>query len=203
MSEGVRTAKEGANESVGLEQERSDLRHDLGITMDKRGELALAVGTGLLGVFILVASRNIRAGLLHDPITSRGLPIMTGILLIIGGIALTVRQLLTWSVLPGNLVPEEGQTDEEGYPASWVRAFGIILVSFIWQWLLKPAGFLIATPFYLAASSWIMGVKSWVKIIGFSIIFTLLVWAIFHPLLYIKLPLGPLEDWAGSWRFFP
>ena len=203
MNEDVRFARNGANESAGLEQEENDSQQDLEITMDKRCDLALAVGTGLLGVFILVASRNIRAGLLHDPITSRGLPIMTGILLIIGGIALTVRELLTWSVLPGHLVPEEGQTDEKGYPASWVRAFGIILASFLWQWLLKPLGFLIDTPFYLLASSWIMGVKSWVRIISFSILFTVLVWAIFHPLLYIRLPLGPLEDWAGSWRFFP
>ena len=72
----------------------------------------------LLGVFMLIAARDIRAGSIPDPITSRGLPNIMGVFLIIGGIILAVRQLLNWSELPGHLVPEEGQEDEKGYPAS-------------------------------------------------------------------------------------
>jgi len=77
-----------------------------------------------------------------------------------------VQQLLSWSKLPGHLVPEEGQEDEKGYPISAARAMGIILLSAVWEWLLDPLGFLIITPLYLIACSWVMSVRSWMKVIG-------------------------------------
>jgi F0F1-type ATP synthase assembly protein I len=48
----------------------------------------------------------------------------------------------------------------------------VILVSFLWGWLLKPLGFLISTPLCLVVALLIMGVRSWVKNIAFSIIFS-------------------------------
>ena len=111
-----------------------------------------------------------------------------------------MRQFLHWSELPGHLVPEEGQEDEKGYPASWGRAFAIILASVLWEWLLQPLGFLIVMPLYLLVSSWVMGVRSWVKIIGFSAIYTFSTWVMFGPILGIRIPLGPLEPLARSLR---
>jgi len=136
--------------------------------------------------------------LMPDQITSRGMPNITGILLIIFGVILAIRQLLHWSELPGHLVPEEGQEDEKGYPATWVRAFGVILLSVLWAWVLKPLGFLIATPLYLFFSAWAMGERSWGSIIAFSVIFSASIWVIFGPVLGIRFPLGPLSHLALS-----
>jgi hypothetical protein len=115
------------------------------------------------------------------------------LVLIIGGLVLAVQQLRNWSMLPGNLVPEEGQEDEQGYPVSATRAMVIMLLSAVWEWLLNPLGFLIVTPLYLAACSWVMGVKSWVQIIAYSLIYDICAWAIFGPTLGVRFPLGPLQ----------
>jgi putative tricarboxylic transport membrane protein len=168
------------------------------ITMDKRGELVGPVVAVLLGVFMLIETRTFRKGMIPDMITSKGLPNITAILFIIGGIIQAYRQIRTWPTIPGNFLPEEGQEDEKGYPASAVRAISVILVSFLWAWLLKPLGFLISTPLCLSAALLIMGVHSWVKNILFSIIFSVANWYIFGPLLGIRFPLGPLEDLALS-----
>jgi putative tricarboxylic transport membrane protein len=183
---------------VTMEDEESPSGHKLGITMDKRIDLAVSVATVLLGVSILILAKRIKAGMVPDPLTSRGAPTISGVVLIIGGIIVAVRQLWTWNALPGHLVPEEGQTDEEGLPASWVRAFSIIGLSVLWEWLLIPVGYFFITPIYLVIASRCMSVQSWVKIIAFSIIFTLVVWICFGLLMGARFPFGPLEPWARS-----
>ena len=189
----------GVSKSTGWENKKEPSLQRLGITMDKRFDLAVSVSVVLIGVLILITARNIRAGSVADPITSHGLPNIMGAFLVIVGIVLSVRQFITWSELPGHLVPEEGQEDERGHAASASRSFGIILLSIIWVWFLKPLGFLIVTPFYLLLSCLLMGVQSRLKMVVFSIILTLIFWVIFGPVLGIRLPLGPLETLARKW----
>ena len=170
--------------------------------MDKRCDLAVSIFTVLLGIFVLIAARKIRTGLVVDPITPRGLPNMMGAILIIGGFILAVQQLLNWSKLPGHLVPEEGQEDEVGYPVSAARAIGIILLSAVWEGLLPRLGYLIITPLYLIACSWVMSVRSWKKVIGFSVIYTVASWVIFGPLLGVRIPLGTFGPLFESLGFY-
>ncbi len=203
MTEDARTAKSGTNGVMTNEDEEKVSLETLEITMDKRVDLAVAVATALLGAFILIESRDIRLGTVTDPITSRGMATITGTFLLIAGIVLAIRQLLTWSVLPGHLVPEEGQEDEKGHPASWTRAFSIILVSALWERLLEPVGFLFVTPLFLFVASWFMGVRSKGKLIAFPLIFTLVTWVCFDPVMGVRIPLGPLEPLARSFGIIP
>lgn len=176
----------------------------LSITMDKRIDLAVAVAIALFGMFVLVEARNIRPGTIPDPVTSRGLADIGGILLIIFGILLAALRLQTWSAMPGNLVPDEGgQADEEGYPASALRYMGVALASLLWVWLIKPLGFLIATPLFLLALSLFMNVRSRTKLIAFPILFTLLTWVAFSQVLSVIMPLGPLTSFARSLGLTP
>jgi len=198
MSEEVKTVKSTTDEDTRPEDEARTSMPALSITMDKRVDLVLAIGVALVGAIMLMTSHVIRRGPIPDPIGTRGLPNITGLFLIIGGIVLAVLQLLHWSDLPGHLVPEEGQEDEKGYPASWVRAISIILLSWVWVVLLNPLGILIITPLCLVAGSLLMGEREWGKIIAFSIIFSFANWVIFGPLLGIRFPLGPLNHWAVS-----
>ena len=186
------------NENTVQRDEKKPSPRMMPITMDKRGELVGPVAAVLLGMLMLIETRTFRKGMIPDMITSKGLPNITAILLIIGGVIQAFRQIRTWPTIPGPFLPEEGQEDEKEYPASAVRAVSVILVSFLWGWLLKPLGFLISTPLCLSAALLIMGVRSWVKIIAFSIIFSFANWYIFGPLLGIRFPLGPLEDLALS-----
>jgi hypothetical protein len=166
--------------------------------MDKRTDLAVSLVTVLVGALMLILARDIRPGTVADPVTSRGIPEILGAFLVIGGMVLILIRFLSWSQLPGHLVVEEGQEDEKGYPTSWARAIGVIFVSGLWGWFLKPLGFLFVTPLYLLVTLWIMGVRSWVKLTLFTVIYTVTAWVIFGPLLGSRLPLGPLTPLAES-----
>ena len=176
---------------------------EVSLIMDKRIDLAIAVVVVLFGVFVLIASLDILPGSFRDPITSRGLPNITGVLLIIFGTILTVMRVRIWSGLPGNLVPGEGKEDEKGHPASWIRAWSVIVATWLLIWLVKPLGFLISMPLFLLAFLLIMGMRSWKMLIGFPIIFTLVTWYVFSQPLGVILPLGPITPFARSLGLTP
>lgn len=194
MSKDTQTAKGTMEEEKSLEEQEKASTITLNLTMDKRIDLALTLVFIAVGVFMISEARGFRSGKQPDWFTSRGIPILTGGLLIIEGVVLAVMRLWTWSQIPGHLVPEEGQEDEKGYPASWVPCISVILLSFAWEFLLDSLGVLIVTPLYLILCLRIMGERSWVMLIVFSIIFTLANWILFGPLLAIRFPLGPLEN---------
>jgi putative tricarboxylic transport membrane protein len=181
----------------GTDEERAP-RIKVSMTMDKRIELAVSVVIILLGVFIVTQARGFRTGLVQDPISPRGLPMMLGAFLILGGSIVGAVRLATWSALPGHFVPAEGRQDEEGHPASGVRALSIAAAGMIWLWLLDPLGYLIITPLYLVLILLFLKVRSWKMLIGFSVIYTVASWVIFGPVLGIRFPLGPLEPLALS-----
>jgi len=193
MTEDTQSVKRGSNEETtqeGEEEKVSSVKFNL--TTDKRVDLALSVAVALIGLIILFETRDIREGMISDPISARGMPRITGVTMFIVGIALAVLRLRIWSALPGHLVLSEGKDDDEGYPASWIRAFSIIFVSMLWAVLLKPLGYLIATPLYLAAVVLLLGMRSTIGIIAYSTITTLITWYVFSQPLHIILPLGPL-----------
>ena len=200
MAKHVKTAKSGTNENTGGEDEENAslemVEETVDIAMDKRIDLAVAAAVTVVGVLILIGAKDISEGSVTDPVGSRGLAHVTGAWLVIAGIALSIRQLLTWSALPGNLVPLEGQADDEGHPASWVRFLGVTLASLLSLLFLRPLGYLIVTPVLLFIIVWIMGVRSKAKLIAFPIIFTVTVWLMFGPILGVRLPMGPLTSLA-------
>jgi hypothetical protein len=202
MTDEATTAKGSINVETSREDEEKAALAKLSITMDKRCNFAVSVFIILLGIFVLITARNIRMGLVVDPITPRGWPNMMAVILIVGGVFLAVQQLLNWSKLPGHLVPEEGQEDETGYPISATRAIGIMVLSALWEGFLPSMGYLIITPLYLFACSWVMSVRSWNKVIGFSVIYTISSWVIFGPLLGVRMPLGPFGPLFESLGFY-
>ena len=203
MAEDLQTVGSGIKEQANQSDKEKISLEKLRFTMDKRIDLAVSVTIVLLGVFVIVGARNIRAGSVPDPITSRGMPYVAGSFFVIGGIIVGVMQFKIWSALPGHLVPAEGRTDEEGHPASWVRAFSIVLVSLLWAWFLKPLGYLIATPLFVLVGSILLGLRSRAMIIGFPIIFSILTWYVFSQFFEIRLPLGPLMSFVRSLGLMP
>jgi putative tricarboxylic transport membrane protein len=201
MATDVQSIESDRNEEPLRADEKMAPAEKIKITMDKRIDLAILAVIVLLGIFLLITAQDIRVGKQPDPITSRGLPMIMGVFLIMGAVFLMVVRLKSWSSLPGHLIPNEGKEDEEGYPASWLRAFSIMAASMLWVWLLAPLGYLIVTLLFLMAFSLCLGERSWVKIIGFSTIYTLATWYIFSQPLKIQLPLGPLYNLFMSLGF--
>lgn len=203
MAKDVETAESGAIEETKRKGEEKDRLEEVDLIMDKRIDLAIAVAVLLFGVFSLIAATGISQGSLRDPIGSRGMPIATAVLLTVCGIVVTIMRLRVWSGLPGNLVPGEGKKDEEGHPSSWIRAWSVVVAAWLSMWLLKDLGFLFAMPLFLLVFVLIMGVRSWGKIIGFPIIYTLVLWYVFSQPLKVILPMGPLAPLARSLGLTP
>jgi hypothetical protein len=169
------------------------------IEMDKRVDLIVSLVVIAVGILIVYMASGFRVGSFPDPVTSRGLPYFTGTYLIIAGLILAARRVYTWQQIPGNYTMTEGHEDEPNHPASTVRAFTIMGLATLWAVLLKPVGFLIVTPFVLAAILWLMDVRSIRKLAAFSLGFTFFLWLAFTQVLGIVLPYGPLTALARSW----
>jgi hypothetical protein len=169
------------------------------IAMDKRVDLALALGIVAVGAVAVWMATGFRIGNYPDPLTSRGLPYILGGFMVAGGLLLGARRLAGWRELKGNLVASEGIEDEPGHPASSSRAFAVMACGFAWAILLTPTGYLIATPICLAGMLLAMDVRSVARLVVFPTAFTILTWVIFSQFLSVTLPLGPLAPLARRW----
>jgi hypothetical protein len=172
---------------------------DIRIAMDKRIDTAVAAVVVFIGAYICYTATSFRIGNFPDPITPRGLPYFLGGFLIVVGLLLIARRIITWSALPGVLVVSEGTDDEPGHPASFIRAAAIVVLTFLWLWLLRPVGYLIISPIILAAMLWVMNVRSKAVLVLFPLGFSLFIWLIFGVIFHIHIPLGPLTALARSW----
>lgn len=173
------------------------------IEMDKRVDLVLSLLWVVFGIVTVYVATGFRVGGFPDPVTARGLPYVTGSYLVVAGIVLAVRRIMTWSQIPGRYAVSEGREDEPGYPASWLRSFTIVALAGLWAYSLKYAGFLVATPVMIFAMLWLMEVRSAAKLILFPLLFSFISWAIFSQVLGVILPLGFLSPWARRWGLIP
>lgn len=176
---------------------------EIAIRMDKRVDLALSLVVIATGIYICYLASQFRTGSFPDPVTTRGLPYFAGGLMIVAGLFNVVQRLLTWSNIPGNYTVSEGTEDEEGYPSSALRSFGIVALALVWVWLVRRLGYLIITPPVLFGMIWLMNVRSLAKLIIFPLGFTLIIWSVFSQALGIIIPLGPLTALARSWGLTP
>jgi len=164
--------------------------------MDRRKDLAVAFGIAVLGLTIVVLGTQINLGRIRDPIGSRTMPILTGCLILAGGLFLAGRRLVRWSV-DTTVVPAEGTRDEPDVPASTARSMTIWALCFVYILLLSTAGFLILTPFLLATLLWIMGVRQPLRLGLVTVATVVVIYGVFDVVLGVRLPLGPLDPYIG------
>jgi hypothetical protein len=145
-----------------------------------------------LGVFVLFNAQYVRPASVVDPIGSKGGPYLVGVLLTIGGALLAVRRVARWRQ-EGAIVPEEGTSDDPGVaPGSAQRAISIWAVAFLYAFALPTAGYLVATPLFLAAVLWLFSVRG-AMLLFLALGFTVPVYLIFVVLLNVRLPTGFLD----------
>ena len=113
--------------------------------------------------------------------------------IVCGGIV--ARNLLrSWKTQKGHMMPAEGETDEEGYPASALMAASVIGISILYAILLNPLGYLITTPLYLIGGMVILKERKWGWIVLFAVGFTVVFYMAFAQILNMPIPVGPFTD---------
>lgn len=163
--------------------------------MDKRFDLALAIGATALGVALYALTFSISTGSVHDPVGTRGALQFVAILIAVAGVALIARRLRGWRDQP-RLVPPDGSSDDPAHAASGLRPLGIVALGLAFALALDPLGFLIATPPVLAAGLALMEVRSAKVLVGYSVGLTAIVFCVFVGLFDVLLPLGPLDVYS-------
>jgi len=159
--------------------------------MDRRYDFVMALAVIALGIFVLVVARAIPTGFYKDAIGPRAFFFGIGTVFIIGGGTLVLRLLLSWKGQKGHMIPAEGETDEEGYPASVIMAGAIIGISILYVILLKPLGYLITTPLYIIGSMAVLKERQWGYTVLFALGFTLIFYIAFAQVLKMSIPVGP------------
>ena len=162
---------------------------------DVRLETAVAVAGVVIGAAFIFFGSQLRQGAIPDPVTTGGMPVGTGIFIIVLSAIVGLRAIRAWS-RGAELVPSEGSNDEPGFPASWTRVVVFVAGSMLWTFLLPRIGYVIATPVFLALALRLFGVRSWLKLTLVPVIFTAVCWYLFGQVLAIQIPWGFLEPWA-------
>ena len=162
-------------------------------TRDVRKEIAVAVAVMVIGVGLVLYAGSIREGSIPDPITSSGLPRLTGILLIVFGAIATVQNAM-FLRRGQRRIASTGGDDEPGFDSSAGRAFAFLAGAAVWAYMVDRVGYFIATPIALAAALAAMGIRTWGKLILIPLVFTAVAWLMFYEVLGIQLPLGFLES---------
>ena len=81
------------------------------------------------------------------------------------------------------------ETPDDAAQFSW-RLVAIAIVPLIWTLAMHKMGFLLVTPFFLVAFTWLMGVRKWSTILTYSLIFYSLLVVVFYKLIFTSLPMG-------------
>jgi len=167
----------------------------------ERVDLAIAIGLALFGLGVIVmTATTIRPStnrITYDPVGPRGVPFSAGVLCLVLGALLTVSLLRARTRETAVIAADDGAADLAGddprYPASAIQAFKIVLWTFVYAFVLTPLGYLIATPLHIAACLWTAKTRRRSLLVWFPIIYTIVTYGIFGPLLNVRIPLGPLE----------
>jgi hypothetical protein len=155
-------------------------------------DTAVACCVFLFGVFVLFNAQYVRPASVFDPLGSNGGPYLVGILFAVGGALLTLRRLLRWRK-EGRLVPDEGTPDDAGVePGSALRAISIWAAAFLYVLAMPSAGYLLATPVFLAVVLWLFSCRGWL-LVTLPVGFTVPVYLIFVKFLNVRLPTGILD----------
>jgi putative tricarboxylic transport membrane protein len=160
--------------------------------MDSRKDLIFAIGVIALGLAVIYIAHSWPEPLIQDTVGPRAFPYGLGLLFVVGGAVLAVQRVRNMHASAGYEVPGEGGEDEDGVPASGLRALTLIGLCAVYTLILNLIGFLVATPPFVALALILMEERKPVPVLITSVSFTVVTYVLIHTLLGGRLPPGVL-----------
>ena len=160
--------------------------------MDSRKDLIFSIGVIALGLAVIYIAHSWPEPLIQDTVGPRAFPYGIGLLFVLGGAFIAVQRVRNMHASIGYKVPGEGGEDEDGVPASGVRALTLIGLCAVYTLVLNPIGFLIATPPFVALALILMEERKAVLVLTAAVTFTVVTYVLIHTLLGGRLPPGVL-----------
>ncbi len=160
--------------------------------MDSRKDLIFSIGVIALGLAVIYIAHSWPEPLIQDTVGPRAFPYGIGLLFVLGGAFIAVQRVRNMHASNGYEVPGEGGEDEDGVPASGVRALTLVGLCAVYTLVLNPIGFLIATPPFVALALILMEERKPVLVLTTAVSFTVVTYVLIHTLLGGRLPPGVL-----------
>lgn len=162
--------------------------------LDRRFDIIVAAVFALVGLIMIIQASMIAEGIMRDPIGPAMAFYICGGVMLGGGIWVIAGHLKRWSASESHEVEGEGVADEPEYVASPYRSFALIAICAGYALALKPAGFLLATPVFLAAALVLLGRRRPGPIAAIALIYTSAAYIVFAEILSVRLPVGPFTE---------
>lgn len=70
------------------------------------------------------------------------------------------------------------------------QTIAMFVLPLLWVYGMHKTGFLIATPIFIFACTWLMGVRSWKRLVGFTVVFYAALVLVFYKWIFTPLPMG-------------
>ncbi|MGY1833045.1 tripartite tricarboxylate transporter TctB family protein [Geodermatophilus sp. SYSU D01180] len=159
-----------------------------------RGELAMVVLLGALGLYLVLDAASIAVPGSANTIGPRFFPYL------VGGVVLATALALGFRVLKGDRGPSDESEDvDPDAPTSW-SAVGIIAVAFLGHALLiNVIGWPLAVTLMFALVAWALGARGIVRPLLAGGVLSVVVWIVFVKGLGVALPGGTLLELATGW----
>jgi len=161
--------------------------------MDSRKDLLLAFGVIALGIAVIAIAYSWPEPLIRDAVGPRAFPYGLGLLFVLGGAFVAWQRLRNMHAAAGYQVPDEGGEEEDGVPASGLRAMTIIGLCAVYTLLFNSIGFIVLTPPFIALALITMKERNPVTVVVTSVAFTVITYLLIHTVLGGRLPEGLLQ----------
>ena len=148
-------------------------------------ELLVAIGFVLLGVVILLETRDIRVAKAYSKVGPRVIPT------IVGWGAVAIGAWYAVDVLRGNVaVPEDAEDADPTLPTDWGTLAGIATALVMYAVLVRPAGYVLASTVLFLVAAWSMGSRRYLRDGVIALVVAIASYVAFSEGLNIRLPQG-------------
>ncbi len=155
-------------------------------------EVAVALCVVAMGIVILIETQDIRVPKAFTSVGPRVVPTIVGWGLIVVGAWYAIEVLIGKTAVPA----ADAEDADPTLPANWGVLAGLAATLLLYAFLMKPAGFVIASTVLFTLSAIVMGSRHFLRDLVIGLAAAVLTYLVFSEWLGIRLPPGLLD------RFF-